>query len=170
MTNDRRGTAASRNKFAFAQWLISLGTLYVAIASISHLVWESTQLPLYTVWRTGTVHENFVAVVHCTGGDVLITISTLLIAVLIARLCGWRPFGSRIIFAAIVLGVGYTIFSEWLNVEVRRSWSYSSAMPVLPWLGTGLAPVLQWIFVPGLGFAMTARFVAASQKERSRRD
>ena len=73
-------------------------------------------------------------------------------------------------FAAIVLGIGYTIFSEWLNVEVRRSWAYSSAMPVLPWLGTGLAPVLQWIFVPGFGFAMAARRAAANQEERSRRD
>ena len=57
---------------------------------------------------------------------------------------------------AIVLGAAYTIFSEWLNVQIRRSWSYTAAMPVVPGLGTGLAPLLQWIVVPGLAFAITA--------------
>ena len=118
---------------------------------------EIGQLSLYTIWWTGTAHENFIAVVHRTGGDVLITTSTLLIAALIAWSFGWHPFGFRMIVAAIVLGVGYTIFSEWLNVEVRRSWSYSSAMPVLPWFGTGLAPLLQWIVVPALAFVIGTR-------------
>jgi len=55
----------------------------------------------------------------------------------------------------VVLGVAYTIFSEWLNVEVWNDWSYSAIMPVLPWFGTGLAPVLQWVIVPGLAFAIS---------------
>ena len=58
---------------------------------------------------------------------------------------------------AIALGAAYTILSEWLNVQVRRSWTYTAAMPVVPWLGTGLAPLLQWLLVPGLAFAITAR-------------
>jgi hypothetical protein len=59
--------------------------LYVIVAAIGHLVWEIAQLPLYTIWWTGTARENFVAVVHCTGGDVFITTATLLIAALAAR-------------------------------------------------------------------------------------
>jgi hypothetical protein len=39
--------------------------------------------------------------------------------------------------------------------EIRRSWAYASAMPVLPWTGTGLSPVLQWLVVPGLAFALS---------------
>ena len=58
------------------------------------------------------------------------------------------------IFTAIVLSVAYTILSEWLNVEIRRAWSYTAAMPVLPVLGTGLAPLLQWLVVPGLALAI----------------
>jgi hypothetical protein len=130
--------------------------LYVIVAAIGHLVWEIAQLPLYTIWWTGTARENFVAVVHCTGGDVFITTATLLIAALAARLRAWPPFGSRMVFTAIVLGVGYTILSEWLNVEVWRNWSYSSPMPLLPWLGTGLAPVLQWLVVPAVAFVIAS--------------
>jgi hypothetical protein len=60
------------------------------------------------------------------------------------------------IFTAIILGIAYTILSEWLNVEIRRRWSYTPAMPVIPWIGTGLTPLLQWLIVPGLAFAIIA--------------
>jgi len=65
---------------------------------------------------------------------------------------------------AIALGAAYTILSEWLNVPIRRSWSYTAAMPVLPWLGTGLAPLLQWLVVPSLAFA-----ISPHQYRRTRR-
>jgi hypothetical protein len=128
---------------------------YVAVAGCGHFVWETAQLPLYTIWQNGTAVEIAVAVVHCAAGDVLITIGTLLIAALIASILGWQCFDGRMLIAALVLGIAYTVFSEWLNVEVRRSWSYSPAMPVLPWFGTGLSPVLQWLVVPGVAAILT---------------
>ena len=48
----------------------------------------------------------------------------------------------------VAAGLAYTVFSERLNIEVRRSWAYSDLMPVLPPVGTGLAPLLQWLVVP----------------------
>ena len=53
---------------------------------------------------------------------------------------------------AILAGVAYTIFSEWHNTEVRNSWAYSSLMPTLPGLGTGLSPLLQWFVIPIAAF------------------
>ena len=58
------------------------------------------------------------------------------------------------VLAAVLLGLGYTVFSEWLNVRIRQSWSYTEAMPVLLPFGTGLAPFLQWLVVPGLALAI----------------
>jgi hypothetical protein len=40
------------------------------------------------------------------------------------------------------------VFSEWLNTEIRGSWAYTLAMPTLPVVGTGLAPLAQWIVIP----------------------
>jgi len=112
------------------------------------------QLPLYTLWRTGTPGEIAFALIHCTGGDILITAVTLAAAAALARLFCWRPFGWRMVSTAIALGAAYTMFSEWLNVEIRRTWAYAATMPVIPWLGTGLAPLLQWLVVPGLALAI----------------
>lgn len=124
--------------------------LYIVVAAIGNLAWETAQLPLYTIWSSGTASEIAFAVVHCTAGDALVSVGTLVLAVVIARLRRWHLFDARTFMTAVALGVAYTVFSEWLNVMVRRSWTYSPAMPVLPWLGTGLSPVLQWLVVPGI--------------------
>ena len=130
--------------------------LYIGLATAGHFVWEAAQLPLYTLWHTGTPREILSALFHCTGGDILITAVTLALAGTLARHFHWPSFGWRMVLTAIVLGAAYTVFSEWLNIEIRRNWSYTAAMPVLPLLGTGLTPLLQWVVVPGLAFAIIA--------------
>ena len=134
--------------------LLPFVALAIGLAAIAHFLWEAMQLPLYTLWRTGTPREIAFALFHCTGGDVLITTATFAAAAALARHFRWPPFGWRMVFTAIVLGGGYTIFSEWLNVEISRTWSYTAAMPVVPFLGTGLTPLLQWLIVPGLALAL----------------
>jgi len=129
-------------------------TLAIGLAAIGHFLWEAAQLPLYTLWRTGTPREIAFALLHCTGGDILITTVTLPAAATLARVFRWRAFGWRMVFTAIALSAAYTVFSEWLNVEIRRSWSYAASMPVLPLLGTGLTPLLQWVIVPALSLAI----------------
>ena len=130
--------------------------LYIGLAAIAHFLWEAAQLPLYTLWRTGTPREIVSALFHCTGGDILITTFTLAGAVALAWHFHWRAFGWRMVCTAILLGAAYTVFSEWLNINIRRSWSYTATMRVLPLLGTGLTPLLQWVVVPGLAFAIIA--------------
>ena len=125
---------------------------YLGFAAPLHFGWESAQLPLYTIWRDGSAKQIAFALLHCTAGDVLITAVALALAAGLAELVGWRLFGVRMAVAAIGLGLAYTVFSEWLNVSVRRSWADTEMMPLLPPLGTGLAPFLQWIVVPGIAW------------------
>jgi hypothetical protein len=130
--------------------------LYLSLAAAGHLLWEAAQLSLYTIWWTGTWGEILFAVIHCTAGDALITVAALVLAVLTARVLGWPLFGGRMLLAAVLPGLSYTVFSEWVNVGIRQSWSYTEVMPLLPPLGTGLARFLQWLVVPGLAFAIAA--------------
>lgn len=138
-------------------WLPALRTYFVVML-FGHLLWEVMQLPLYTIWATGTWRDIAFAVAHCTAGDMLIAAVCLLGALLLAGDARWPAAGfARVAGAAWLMGVGYAVFSEWLNVTVRASWAYADAMPVLPWIGTGLAPLLQWMIVPAVAFRMAYR-------------
>ena len=147
-------------------WLSALRRFFVASALLN-LVWEFVQLPLYTVWYEGTRRDILVAAVHCTGGDILIAGTSLLAALVILGNGRWpHARYHRVATAAIVGGLAYTIFSEWLNTEVRGSWAYSAWMPTLPLIGAGLSPFAQWIIVPIVAFWWARRPFAAAQGER----
>lgn len=67
--------------------------------------------------------------------------------------------------SAVLLGIIYTIISEWLNVAIWHRWAYAPAMPVLPVLGTGVSPLVQWLVVPTLAFAVTSDRKSPQRKE-----
>ena len=130
-------------------WRVAL-TRYLLASVVLHLVWEVVQLPLYTIWRTGTPREIAFAIAHCTVGDVMIAALSLGAAIVIAGRRTWPTKNYAAVAAcAIVLGVSYTAFSEWLNLS-RSNWAYTELMPVIQ--GVGLSPLLQWVIVPGLAF------------------
>ena len=54
--------------------------LYLGVSLAAHVVWEILQLPLYTLWSTGTLRLQAFAVVHCTLGDAMIAGLSLLLA------------------------------------------------------------------------------------------
>ncbi len=110
-------------------------------------------MPLYTLWLTGTDAEIAYAILHCTLGDILIAGISLAAALWIFGGPDWPQTGFRTVaIAMIAIAVGYTVFSEWWNIEIRQTWAYRDIMPRLPVLGTGLSPILQWIVVPALAF------------------
>jgi hypothetical protein len=134
--------------------------------AVANLAWEFAQLPLYTIWKTGSTGEIVFAAVHCTGGDVLIATAALVAALLLAG-SGWpgAPGAYRRVAAlAIGFGLAYTVFSEWLNVSVRKSWAYSELMPVVPLLDAGLSPLLQWIVLPLAAFWWAGRHRSARKR------
>jgi hypothetical protein len=107
------------------------------------------QLPLYTIWYRGSAGEIGFAVVHCTAGDLLIATTTLLGATMALADRRWPRARFRTVGAATVVGgIAYTVFSEWLNTEIRGGWAYAELMPKLPLIGTGISPLAQWIVIP----------------------
>jgi hypothetical protein len=154
-----RGNQASR------AWLQALRA-YLGATAVGNLVWETLHLPLYTIWTTETAREQAFAVVHCTLGDLLIALSALTLALVVVGDPDWpRRRFQRIAFLAVIFGLAYTLFSEWLNVVVRASWAYSDHMPVLSLFGLtiGLSPLLQWIVVPAAAFGIAWNVAARSK-------
>ena len=124
-----------------------------------NLVWEVAHLPLYTLWKEASPGYLAFTVAHCTAGDVLIGSAALAIALMLGRegpLALWR--WRRIVMVMVVLGPGYTVFSEWLNTTLFR-WSYSAMMPTLVFGGItlGVSPLLQWLVIPPLALHLARR-------------
>jgi len=108
---------------------------------------------LYTLWSEETPRYIAFSVVHCTLGDLLIGLSALLLALIAGRERGpgqWRS--ARIAVLSTVFGAAYTVWSEFMNVTLLRTWTYADSMPRIP-LGDfelGLTPLMQWLVIPPL--------------------
>ena len=125
---------------------------YLAALAVGSLAWEFAQMPLYTLWRTGSAWEVAFAALHCTAGDVLIAGVSLAASLLLFG-AGWpRTRFTQVAAAAVVFGLGVTVLVEHM-ATAWGIWTYSELMPVLPGLGIGLAPLAQWVVVPLLAFA-----------------
>jgi hypothetical protein len=131
---------------------------YLLLLTAMNLAWEFAQMPLYTIGQTGTPGEIAFAALHCTAGDVMIGGFAMLAALMLVAPARWPRTGSiRVPAMAVAFGLAYTVFSEWLNVEVRESWAYSELMPRVPPLGTGLSPILQWLIIPPAAYFVALR-------------
>lgn len=120
---------------------------------VLNLAWEIAHARLYTIWREADSGYLAFSIAHCTLGDLLIGAVALAVALTLGRegpLAAWR--WRRIALMTALAGTAYTAFSEWMNVTLLRSWTYSPAMPVLE-LGNfelGLTPLAQWLALPPL--------------------
>lgn len=141
---------------------------YMTMLVLLNLVWEFAHIPLYTIWKEGTTEEILFAAVHCTGGDALIGLSAIMLAVFLVGGSRWpdERIGTAL-FAAISIGVGYTIFSEWLNIVVREAWAYRDIMPIVPILNVGLSPLLQWIVIPVLAYVIALKPVRRGKSQHA---
>lgn len=141
---------------ARVSWLSAIRRYLVAVAA-GNLLWEFAQMPLYALGQTGSSRDIILAGLHCTAGDVLIALAALLAALVAFGSAEWPGNRFRpVTVAALVIGVSYTVVSEYLNTTIRHSWTYSALMPTLPWLGTGLAPLVQWLLIPPLALTWAA--------------
>ncbi len=120
----------------------------VFFSFLLNFTWEVLQTPFFD-----DRGEEFTTIlwyrIHCTLGDILITLGCFWLVSIIFRSRAWFLSLTRNkILLFIGLGVIYTVFSEIRNVRIIQSWGYSELMPVMPFIGVGLVPVLQWIVVP----------------------
>lgn len=137
-------------------------TAYLTLTGLLNLLWEILQLPLYTLWEDGTPYSIGFAVVHCTLGDVLIAFFALLAALILSGTTDWPHTRYwKIALVAEVFGITYTVFSEWNNTVITRSWEYSSLMPTIS--GVGLSPIAQWFLIPSAIFLYLQRTMDAGK-------
>ena len=115
------------------------------------LLWEIAQFPLYGVWHQNDWGYILYGLAHCTLGDLLILLVIYEFMALILYNRTWfvELTVTRVLFFTL-LGVSYTIFSEIMNVRIKGTWGYTELMPIVPLVGVGGMPLLQWVFIPPL--------------------
>ena len=127
-----------------------------AWGALLNVAWELLQSPLYADHARRFSYVLWTRI-HCTGGDVLILLGTFwCTSILFRSRHWWAPprWAAAVLF--VLLGLAYTVWSEWYNTQVRHSWEYSGAMPLL--FGLGFSPLLQWLLLPPAILALLRRF------------
>ncbi len=109
-------------------------------------IWEFLQSPLYADHNRGAAYVVKTRL-HCTVGDALLSLFAFALTALVfwTRRWPWEDrIKPRVLF--LLIGLGYTSWSEWFHTRVALSWSYAPSMQRL--LGLGAAPILQWFVTP----------------------
>jgi hypothetical protein len=113
--------------------------------------WEFLQAPWY---RAMADMSHWEAVKFCSwaavGDGVLAVIAFWAVAALFRSRTWIREPRPGTLASFVAAGLVLTVAVEWLATEVWGRWSYGPEMPTVPLLGTGLAPVLQWLVLPPL--------------------
>ena len=132
--------------------------LYItAIGFLLNLIWELVQRPLYAGYENLFAHFF-----TCLWASVVDALVILIFWALFASYYK-DPFWIRSISwkAALVLillgGVVAVGFEQLAHRE--NYWLYTDAMPVVPYINTGLSPLLQMMLLPLLTFWLSSRFI-----------
>lgn len=139
-------------------------------ALLLHFPWEMLQAPLW-VGMANLAHAEGVRVCTIASlGDVAIALAAFWSGALAARSRLWLldpPRGA--LFAYLLVGLVITIAYELAATGPLGFWEYAPSQPRLPILGTGLAPVLQWLLLPPLTLWLARTYVVGRITEGAQR-
>ncbi|MEQ1866261.1 MAG: hypothetical protein ABL996_16610 [Micropepsaceae bacterium] len=127
--------------------IVKLAVVGIVATLLLNVVWENAEAPLYGGY--GGPLQHFWPCTIAATGDVLI-VALLYAGVALRR---WRTDwyldrSLRGLILLVLLGGPAAVLLEWWALETDR-WRYA-AMPVVPIVGAGLAPVLQMMIIPPL--------------------
>ena len=133
-----------------------LGALNEAQAVLARLLnfpWEVLQVPLFEQMPGAPHWQAIKTCSRATLGDAAIMLAAYWAVAAARGNRTWitKPDTAGVSLFAIV-GVLATAIIERLALAGlwNGSWTYSAAMPVVPGIGVGLSPLLQWVVLPPL--------------------
>ena len=121
----------------------------LVLSFLGHFSWEILQAPLFASLEAT---DHFVGIAIClkaTIGDLAIAFAAFWCASFAGKGRDWvAKTGTLAPAVFFAIGLLATVGLEYFNTEMTGRWAYDGSMPLLPVLGTGLSPILQWVFVP----------------------
>ncbi|RAM49967.1 MAG: hypothetical protein C6Y22_19420 [Hapalosiphonaceae cyanobacterium JJU2] len=130
--------------------LLDLPELNIAIFSfLLNFLWEMQQMPFFQVSSESSCTDEVINCTVATVGDVGISLTAFWTVAIMSKSRQWfRQLNWWQLNSFILVGVVITIIFEALATGVLDRWEYADIMPTLPFFGTGLLPLLQWILIP----------------------
>jgi hypothetical protein len=139
----------------------------LVLSFLGHFAWEILQAPLFASLSDT---DHFVGIAIClraTFGDLAIALAAFWCAAFVGKGRGWiANKNTPAIAVFFAIGLLATVGLEYLNTEVTGRWAYDGVMPLLPVLGTGLSPILQWVVIPMLVLWYMRRLTPVIANER----
>lgn len=122
----------------------------LAAAAPLMFAWEMAQAPLYSDMAGLPWLEATSRCLLATGGDLGILLAAALIPAALTRRLDWICL-ARFWPPVVLTGIASAISAgfEWHAVGAGH-WTYGPSMPLVPILGIGLAPAMQWLVIPPL--------------------
>lgn len=130
----------------------------IVFSFLLNFVWEFLQAPTYAGMVELNHWDGIKLCTSATVGDIGFALTAFWTTSLVARSRGWilqpTPF-QMLVFIGV--GVALTVGFEYYYTNISLRWTYSELMPLVPPFGTGLSPLLQWLFIPVLVVWFTRR-------------
>lgn len=129
-------------------------------AFLLNLPWELWQVPLFEHMPLAPHWEAVKICSKAAAGDAVIALVAYWAVALVVRHRGWVvvPTASRVLgFTSCGLAITVAIERLALAGQWMQGWLYSPLMPVVPGLGVGLSPLIQWLVLPPLLIWMVRR-------------
>ena len=130
--------------------LLNLPELNIALfAFLLNFTWEILQIPFFHGMEQARHWDAVLLCTLATLGDVGIALTAFWTIAWLGGGHTWplRPAAVQVAGFASV-GILITIAFELLATQVWNRWNYSELRPVIPILGVGLIPLLQWMVLP----------------------
>lgn len=129
-------------------------------ALLLNFPWEVLQAPLFEGMAAAPHSAVIRACLQATLGDAVILLLAHTSVTAATRRRRWAITPSwREVAGFVAVGIAITAMIESLATRGHwaQTWAYSSAMPVIPGIGVGLSPLLQWLIVPPVALWFTRR-------------
>lgn len=131
--------------------------------------WELMQAPLYQGMPDAAHWDSIKVCTRATLGDGVIMLLAYWGAAILIRDRRWIATPRLApILTMIGIGVAITVLLERLAIVSDRpswGWRYAETMPMVPLIGIGLAPLLQWVILPLLLVWFVKRQLAGARSK-----
>ena len=131
-------------QFVFVTFLLSF---------LLNFAWEIVQAPLYKDFTYRLSHIIFCGLASVADAIMVMLIYFFLAIIYKNPLWIKHINFQRTLTLVLIGGIG-AVLSEMRHLSIG-TWSYTSFMPTLPFVHAGVAPVLQFMILPGLIFIVS---------------